>query len=47
MRVAKEKEQQKEREKTEKNPPVKALWKSDKYKEVQSKLKDLMIVSDQ
>ena len=45
MRKAKEKEHQKELEKAEKAPPVKALWKSEKYKDVQSKLKDLLIVS--
>lgn len=45
MRKAKEKEHQKELEKAEKAPPVKALWKSEKYKDVQSKLKELLIVT--
>lgn len=42
MRKVKEREQQKEKEKSEKNLPVKALWKSEKYKDVQSKLKEML-----
>jgi hypothetical protein len=44
MRKVKEREQQKEKEKSEKNLPVKALWKSEKYKDVQSKLKEMLQV---
>ena len=45
MRKVKEREAQKEKEQIEKNVPVKALWKSEKYKDVQSKLKEMLQVS--
>jgi len=40
MRKVKERETQKEQVLSEKQKPVKALWKSDKYKDVQSKVKE-------
>ncbi len=45
MRKVREREAQKEKQTQEKNLPVKALWKSDKYKDVQSKLKEILLVS--
>ena len=45
MRKVKEREAQKERIANDRATPVKALWKSDKYKDVQSKLKELLIVN--
>ena len=44
MRKVREREAQKEKQTQEKNLPVKALWKSDKYKDVQSKLKEILLV---
>lgn len=44
MRKVKEREAQKEREHQEKNVPVKALWKSEKYNNVQSKLKEMLLL---
>jgi len=44
MRKVKEREAQKEKVNSEKTAPVKGLWKSDKYKDVQSKIKDLLLV---
>ena len=43
MRKVKEREAQKEKVNSEKTAPVKGLWKSDKYKDVQSKIKDLLL----
>jgi hypothetical protein len=45
MRKVKEREAQKEKIASEKNLPVKALWKSEKYKDVQSKIKELLMVN--
>ena len=45
MRKVKEREAQKEKVNSEKTAPVKGLWKSDKYKDVQSKIKDLLLVN--
>ena len=45
MRKVKEREAQKDKEHSEKNLPVKALWKSEKYKDVQSKLKEMLQVN--
>ncbi len=45
MRKVKEREAQKDKEHSEKNLPVKALWKSEKYKDVQSKLKEMLLVN--
>ena len=44
MRKVKERESQKEKVFNEKNVPVKALWKMEKFKDVQSKIKDLIQV---
>ena len=44
MRKVKEREAQKEKVTSEKTAPVKGLWKSEKYKDVQSKIKDLLLV---
>lgn len=44
MRKVKEREAQKEKLTAEKTAPVKGLWKSEKYKDVQSKIKDLLLV---
>ena len=44
MRKVKEREAQKEKQIADKTAPVKGLWKSDKYKDVQSKIKDMLLV---
>ena len=44
MRKVKEREAQKEKQMYEKNLPVKALWKSAQYKDIQSKLKEILLV---
>jgi hypothetical protein len=44
MRQAKDKEAQKEKELAEKNTPVKALWKSEKFKDVPSKILEILQV---
>ena len=45
MKQVKDREAQKEKEKNEKSMPVKALWKSEKFKDVQSKLKESLQVN--
>jgi hypothetical protein len=46
MKQVKERQAQQENERNEKNKPVKALWKSSQFKDVQSKLKEsLQVIS--
>lgn len=46
MRKVKEREAQKDKETNDKTAPVKALWKTEKFKDVQSKVKEMLQVID-